>query len=981
MNQRCDLSGGGETIVRVPTGAGACRDGGDWGPPEETWLGRYAQRLKEMGLSSTARSVIVDDALYIAEKCVLGPDLPGMAERRWPSGRLRRGLVVGSVQSGKTASMLAVAAACLDRSVDVVVLLTGTRTALWRQTAQRTLSELDGWNEARDSDRRLHRVFLPAPRLINDDNAPVVLGELFVENASLVRRQLTRGRPLIAVVMKQSDHLMKFGTYLRNVLGDILRDVHRPIHLLLVDDEADDGSILDAQVEAALGPESAALKQIPRHIARIWAGSGPTHATFCDALYVTYMAYTATPQANFLQSDHNPLAPSDFVAALRTPYISGSVLPPRSTTYAEPLGVRQFYTGGEMFYRQLATGPGGLLRTVDFPSRREFASTESFVREVDMRRRQAVAVALRAYFVAAASSILLSGRSLAAARRMTPTAVETVRSVCPKPISMLVHPSARQQEHFEMADLIAWWSTGSDMAPDAASVIPRDELGRAVLDVDGLVRRLDAESAEWERWLLEYETSRQRILGLPGGCDCATANLKSWGDIREILVSEVFPYVRIAVINSDPRADDHPRFEPSPMGDGTFAAPVDVFTIFVSGNVLARGLTINGLVTSVFLRESDQPAADTQMQMQRWFGYRGALLQWCRVTMFSDQCQLFRAYHEADELLRREIIGEMNSAVGGAPSPIVLQDVGYRATGKIANLRNLPLCPGADPFVRVIETSGANRNNLPVLSKLMTTHKWSEVVAGGRVRGQIMNETLSLRQLAALLDEFRYSHHCPDPEADHIARWRALAHAMMLAEPLYRGPAPASAPAESVAPPSCPYSIAAYLRFWDAALSRSVRGIYPTDNRHTPWSMIDLAEYRAHAPQFYVGLRYGGAGPTADGELGARGAVRMVRQHEYGALVSTWGSRNPGNAADSYMGDQLFDYHAHGRRPPEVSVGEPMWRPRGEPGLVLFHIIALEGALIPETVTVGLALPLGGPDHFAALRPSSRSVPDERVDV
>ena len=42
--------------------------------------------------------------------------------------------------------------------------------------------------------------------------------------------------------------------------------------------------------------------------------------------------------------------------------------------------------------------------------------------------------------------------------------------------------------------------------------------------------------------------------------------------------------------------------------------------IVVGGNILSRGLTLEGLVTSFFIRTSS--AYDTLLQMGRWFGYR-----------------------------------------------------------------------------------------------------------------------------------------------------------------------------------------------------------------------------------------------------------------------------------------------------------------------------------------------------------------------
>ena len=93
----------------------------------------------------------------------------------------------------------------------------------------------------------------------------------------------------------------------------------------------------------------------------------------------------------------------------------------------------------------------------------------------------------------------------------------------------------------------------------------------------------------------------------------------------------------------------------------------------------------------------------------------------------------------------------------------------------------------------------------------------------------------------------------------------------------------------------------------------------------------------------------------------------MTRSSRDGLLYSTWGSRNPGEADDAYFGDQLFDYHAHHGDRPRQLPGEPCWRPRGAPGLVLFHLIRSPSQR-NDAVAIGLGVPIGGPDHFAALR-------------
>ena len=188
--------------------------------------------------------------------------------------------------------------------------------------------------------------------------------------------------------------------------------------------------------------------------------------------------------------------------------------------------------------------------------------------------------------------------------------------------------------------------------------------------------------------------------------------------------------------------------------------------------------------------------------------------------------------------------------------------------------------------------------------------------------------------------------------------------------PLFRPPGHIPGGVELVSPPNCPYSIAAYLRLWSALLTRRARGLIPTDDRSTPWYMIDLKDYANSAPKFYVGVRFGSAGLSIDPSLAARGIQRMERSSSANVLVSTWGSRNPGQSPDAYLGDQLFDYHVHHRSPPSRNDGEPIWRKRGSPGLILFHVIRGEPGH-EDVVTAGLALPLGGPDHIAALRPGN----------
>jgi hypothetical protein len=85
--------------------------------------------------------------------------------------------------------------------------------------------------------------------------------------------------------------------------------------------------------------------------------------------------------------------------------------------------------------------------------------------------------------------------------------------------------------------------------------------------------------------------------------------------------------------------------------------------IAIGGDKLARGLTLEGLAVSYFLRASRM--YDTLMQMGRWFGYRPGYLDLCRLYMTAELEEWFQHITEASEELRVEF--DHMAAIGGTP--------------------------------------------------------------------------------------------------------------------------------------------------------------------------------------------------------------------------------------------------------------------------------------------------------------------------
>lgn len=91
-----------------------------------------------------------------------------------------------------------------------------------------------------------------------------------------------------------------------------------------------------------------------------------------------------------------------------------------------------------------------------------------------------------------------------------------------------------------------------------------------------------------------------------------------------------------------------------------YPSPAPAF-IIVGGSTLSRGLTIEGLVSTFFLRASCQ--ADTLMQMGRWFGYRRNYELLPRIWMTADTMEKFRFLSELEVDLREDLRKYMQSGV------------------------------------------------------------------------------------------------------------------------------------------------------------------------------------------------------------------------------------------------------------------------------------------------------------------------------
>ena len=126
---------------------------------------------------------------------------------------------------------------------------------------------------------------------------------------------------------------------------------------------------------------------------------------------------------------------------------------------------------------------------------------------------------------------------------------------------------------------------------------------------------------------------------------------ESWPEISNALIS-ILDEISVRMINGT--AKDALDYADSATG---------LKVIAIGGDKLARGLTLEGLCTSYFLRASRM--YDTLMQMGRWFGYRPGYLDLCRLYTTDELVEWFEHIADAAEELREEF--DYMVACGGTP--------------------------------------------------------------------------------------------------------------------------------------------------------------------------------------------------------------------------------------------------------------------------------------------------------------------------
>jgi hypothetical protein len=557
----------------------------------ENLLGHWSRWTRYLGKVKNWSPAVIDSFDKTTDKILDAVDDP----KRNTLLSDRRGLVLGYVQSGKTAHYTGLINKALDAGFQLIIVLAGMHDSLRIQTQTRLDEEVLGFETSIDVLLKNGMV----GKLIG-------VGELSYPSELKLRTYTTRdpkgdfnkarankiedleGRPSVFIVKKNATVLKNLYQFFRTgnlTKAHLLKQgkaIIANISMLIIDDEADQASVNTK----AISDENGNI--LPEYEpSRINAEIRRIYNLFSNKAYV---GYTATPYANIFIHDEagteeygRELFPKDFILCL-----------PKNSNYIGP---------AEFFGLNRDDGETmDLIREVEYDPL--FVPAKAKKGHVPERLPETLIDAIGAFLIA--SSVRFS------------------RKQEKEHMSMLVHAARFTDIHYEIKNLIV----------------------RKIIDIKNRLRYEDAAEpssfafklkTQWEEDFIKTSLHmRKYFFDLAGKCE-----MPEW----PIVFDGIFRVLeKLEVLEVNGISDDELKYKDYPEGR---------IVIAVGGDKLSRGLTLEGLSTSYYLRAST--FYDTLMQMGRWFGYRPGYLDLCRLYTTRTLAEWFGHIAVATEELRSEL--------------------------------------------------------------------------------------------------------------------------------------------------------------------------------------------------------------------------------------------------------------------------------------------------------------------------------------
>jgi len=591
----------------------------------KTYRGRYLLYLdQKLGRSKSIINETDRSSLEIIKK---------IGDPKSSSEFFKKGLVVGSVQSGKTSNFNAVVNSSIDIGYKLIIILSGIMEDLRRQTQIRIEKEVEGKMIAQDTFIGVGEVSsfgqLGQYSEVNQVILPTSVNNDF--NRTMQQANFSLNNINILVCKKNTSVLQNLLIWLKEYLLEN-NDKHN-IPFLIIDDEADNASINNLGYK---GIEYA--NKINGHIRALLALFNKK----------TYIGYTATPFANILQDwnkkpvgkwkvkdisngmdlefdQEGNLFPDDFIELLIPP---SNYIGPKNffetrieeVKKIEPLISPPITDYIDFFPERVEILPdGSIVGIKKINNEKEFENDENAKLRFDSYSDYKEHTRSTTKYDDYPKDL---PKSLDEAIKCFIIAIAVRLNRRPKLIqSRLFHPHNTMLIHI---------SRFSDWQCKTKKLII-DKIEELVYQLNN--HNLDSEDSifkEFERiWIKYFAYPIANIREyLPSNYDDQYLTPITYFDVRQLLVKAI-DGIEVKAVNTISK--DELDYE---NGEKKY--------IVIGGNKLSRGFTLEGLTINYFIRNTN--FADTLLQMGRWFGYRPGYLDCCKLfTTFNtlekyDQC-------------------------------------------------------------------------------------------------------------------------------------------------------------------------------------------------------------------------------------------------------------------------------------------------------------------------------------------------------
>ena len=497
----------------------------------------------------------------------------------------RRGMVVGHVQSGKTSNYIGLINKATDAGYKLIIVIAGTISSLRRQTQNRIDSDYIGRNSSaylrNKGETRIKGV---GKYKVKTDIYPLTSAHyLKGDEGDFNTRQLNNSNipigknPVVLVIKKNKtilENLIDWLAHNENIKTVEGRKKLMNVPALIIDDESDYASVNTAKEK----DEAKTINRLIRILLNLFDQN-------------TFIGYTATPYANlFISQEYD----DDYKAIVKNKeYYVGTDLFPKH--FILNIKSAKNYIGASKLFglEDQSTGESNEPLDIFRPIYSEEYNPPLY-EKINKHNKDDLPESLPISLKKAVKSFILT------------CAIRRLRGHEKKHNSMLVH----------VALYVKWI--------DRVSLLMSDLIKE-------YVNKIDANDAEFidslkELFVSDFIPTTKNILD---NLDYKDSRIKhhSWEDVRK--------EIRPAVKKFDVRAV-HGTTSVSKL-DYHNIANIDyelhkengLTVIAIGGGKLSRGITLEGLSVSYYLRTTKM--YDSLMQMGRWFGYRPGYVDLCRL--------------------------------------------------------------------------------------------------------------------------------------------------------------------------------------------------------------------------------------------------------------------------------------------------------------------------------------------------------------